>query len=60
MATTGILKAGNQWRQIQHKSIMSLPFVFSLAEPLDDMYKLEDKAKEFEARLLKVKLGHIC
>ena len=39
---------------------MSLPFVFSLAEPLDDMYKLEDKAKEFEARLLKVKLGHIC
>ena len=60
MATTGILKAGNQWRQIQHKSIMSLPFIFSMAEPLDDTHKLENKATEFEARLLKVKLGHIC
>lgn len=39
---------------------MSLPFIFSMAEALDDTYKLENKAKEFEARLLKVKLGHIC
>ena len=39
---------------------MSLPFIFSMAEALDDTYKLENKAKEFEDRLLKVKLGHIC